>query len=72
MRGSASTDGQLDLLADATEHFHQRVDCELGRLLVHDVGHARARDHQYLVGLGLLQVMLGNPGGQFIHQLLLQ
>ena len=31
-----------------------------------------ARDHQDLGGFGLLQVMLGNPGGQFFHQLLLQ
>ena len=42
---SASTDGQLDRLADAAEHFYQRVDSELGRFFVHHVGHARARDH---------------------------
>jgi len=69
---SASTDGQLDRLADTTEHFNQRVDGELGRFLVHHVGHARARDHPNVGGLGLLQVMFCNPGGQLFHQLLFQ
>jgi len=41
---SASTNDQLDRLADAAEHFHQRVDGEFGRFLVHHVRHVRARD----------------------------
>ncbi len=49
-----STDCQLDRLAGTAEHFHERIDGELGRLFVHHVGHTRARDHQNLGGLGLL------------------
>src|ERR1017187_1388876 len=55
-----STDCKLDRLADPAEHFHERIDGELGRFLVHHVGHARARDHQNLGGIGLLQVMFRN------------
>jgi len=40
-----STDCQLDRLADPAEHLHERIDGELGRFLVHHVGHARARNH---------------------------
>jgi hypothetical protein len=49
-----STDSQLDRLADTAEHFHSRIDGELGGFLIHHVGHTRARDHQNLGGLGLL------------------
>ena len=49
-----STDCQLDRLAGTAEHLHQRIDGEFGRFLIHDVGHTRPRDHQYLGGLGLL------------------
>jgi|ERR1035438_2835891 hypothetical protein len=49
-----STDRQLDRLADTAEHFHERIDGELGGFLIHHVGHTRARDHQNLGGLGLL------------------
>jgi hypothetical protein len=49
-----STDCQLDRLADTTEHFHERIDGELGGFLIHHVGHTRARDHQNLGGIGLL------------------
>jgi hypothetical protein len=37
-----STDCQLDRLADAAEHFHKRINGELGRFPVHHVGHTRA------------------------------
>src|SRR3546814_5345171 len=68
---SASADGQFDWLADAAVHFHQGVDGEPGRLFVHHVGHTRTRNHQHLGRFGLLQMVLGNPGGQLVHQLLL-
>src|SRR3546814_15223050 len=42
-----------------------------GRLFVHHVGHTRTRNHQHLGRFGLLQMVLGNPGGQLVHQLLL-
>jgi hypothetical protein len=67
-----STDCQLDRLADATEHFYQRIDSERGGFLIHDVGHTRARYHQNLAGFGLLQAMFGNLARQLFHQSLLQ
>ena len=53
-RINCSTDCQLDRLADPAEHFHERIDGELGRFLIHHVGYTRARDHQNLGGLSLL------------------
>ena len=35
-----STDGELDWLADTTEHFHQGINGEFGRFLVDHVGYA--------------------------------
>ena len=32
-----STDCQLDRLADTAEHFHERIDRELGRFFIHHV-----------------------------------
>ncbi len=49
-----SIDRHLNRLADTAEHFHERIDGELSRFFVHDVGHPRARNHQNLGGLGLL------------------
>ena len=67
-----STDCQPDRLSHTAEHFHERIDGELGRFLIDHVGHTRARDHQNLGGLSLLQVMFRDPDRQLLHQLLLK
>jgi hypothetical protein len=41
-------------------------------ILFNHVGDTRTRNHQDLGRLGVFPTMIGNPGGEFIHQLLLQ
>jgi hypothetical protein len=56
--------------AYAAQHLDRRVDRELRSLLVDDVGHTRARHHQDLRRVSLLELMLGDPVREFSHQLL--
>ena len=65
-------DREPDGLAHSAKHLDQSINRELGGLLIHHIGYPRARDHEYLGGLGLLQMMFGNPRGEFVHQLLFQ
>lgn len=71
-RYEISANGQSDRLSHPAEHLDQGIDRELGRFLVHDIGHAWPRHHQDLRRISLLEVMLLNPVGQFRHQLLLE
>jgi hypothetical protein len=66
------TDRELHGLADTTEQFNQRVDREFRGLLVHDIGDTRARHHQDLRRIGLLELMFGDPVRKLEHQLLLE
>jgi hypothetical protein len=47
-RYEISANGQPDRLSHSTEHLNQGIDRELGRFLVHDIGHAWPRHHQDL------------------------
>jgi hypothetical protein len=51
----SATDRQSDGLPNTTQHLDQRVDRELGGLLVYDVGNTRPRNHQNLRSIDRLR-----------------
>jgi len=69
---ATSAHGQSHGLPDPAQHLDQCVDRELRGLLIDNIGDPRARHHQDLRSVRLLELMFDDPVRQLDHQLLLE